>query len=76
MALFVRQDDTRTKYQEKLAAELQEKAKQRGLDQSSVDGVEESKYLEGTKQTTGLAWLWVLITVVIIGGMFYVIFKG
>lgn len=76
MALFVRQDDTRTKYQEKLAAELQEKAKQRGLDQSQVDGVEESKYLEGTKQTTGLAWVWVLITLVVIGGMFYVIFKG
>lgn len=63
MALFVRQDSNRTKLQERLAAELNEKAKQRAEleNRERPDGVSDSQYVKDTKQTTSLAWVWVLI---------------
>jgi len=76
MALFVRQDDTRTKFQEKLAADLQEKARRNASNQLPPDGVEDAKYMENTKQTTGLAWVWVLILLLIVAVTFYLIFRG
>jgi len=63
MALFVNQNSNRTKLQEKLAAELQEKAKQKAAkgEVEAPDGVRDSAYLQGTKETTSLAWLWLLV---------------
>ena len=62
MALFIRQDDERSKLQERIAAELREKAKAKGqADPALPDGVEDTNYLKDTKQTTGLAWVWVVI---------------
>lgn len=69
MGLYVRQDQSRTELQERIAAELQEKAKNRTKQQDAPDGVDDSTYIEGTKRTTSLAWAWLLIgvaTVVII----------
>jgi len=78
MALFVNQNSNRTKLQEKLAAELQEKAKKRAEmdDQQRPDGVDDSAYLKGTKQTTSLAWLWAIIAVAIIGLIIYVVIRS
>ena len=78
MALFVNQNSNRTKLQEKLAAELQEKAKKRAEmeDIDRPDGVDDSAYLEDTKQTGSLAWLWVLVALVIIGGVVYLFFQS
>ena len=73
MGLFVNQNDQRSKLQERIAAELREKAKASSLqEKASLDGVEDVKYLEGTKQTTTLAWAWVLIAIMAAGvlGMF------
>jgi hypothetical protein len=73
MGLFVSQNDQRSKLQERIAAELREKAKASSLqEKASLDGVEDVKYLEGTKQTTTLAWAWVLIVIMAAGviGMF------
>jgi hypothetical protein len=61
MALFVRQDDNRTEMQKRLATELQERAKKRAEEVEIPDGVDDSAYIKGTKQTTSLAWVWVLI---------------
>ena len=61
MALFVRQDESRTELQDRIAAELQEKARKRAQDAERPDGVDDSKYIEGTKGTSGLAWAWVLV---------------
>lgn len=69
MGLYVRQDQNRTELQERIAAELQEKAKNRSKQQDTPDGVDDSKYIEGTKRTTSLAWAWLLIgiaTIVVI----------
>lgn len=61
MALFVRQDENRSEYQKKLATELQEKSKQRADVVITPDGVEDSAYMKGTKKTTSLAMVWLLI---------------
>lgn len=77
MALFVNQNSNRTKLQEKLAAELQEKAKKRAQmeDLELPDEVTDSDYLKNTKQTTSLAWLWTLIAIVVIGLIIYALIQ-
>lgn len=64
MALFVRQSEDRSKYQEQIAAELQEKARKRALEESQSGDIEDSAYLKDTKSTTSLAWVWVVIVLV------------
>ena len=71
MGLFVNQNDQRSKLQERIAAELREKAKASSLqEKASLDGVEDVKYLEGTKQTTTLAWALIVIMAAGVVGMF------
>lgn len=67
MSLYLRQQDTRSELQDKLAKELQERAKKKALESERPDGVTDSAYIQGTKQTTSLAWVWVLIAVAAIG---------
>lgn len=67
MALFIRQDDNRSKLQERLAAELREKAKRTAEQNELPDGVTDSAYIKDTKVTTKLAWVWVLIAIGAIG---------
>ena len=63
MGLFVNQQDQRSELQERIAAELREKAKASSLqEKATMDGVDDIRYLEGTKQTT-LAWAWILIAI-------------
>lgn len=65
MALYVRKDDNRTALQERVAAELQEKLRA-NQPSDNPDGVDDSRYIEGTKQTTSLAWAWIGIGIAII----------
>lgn len=69
MALFVNQENTRTKLQQRIAADLADKAKNKAAegDGSRPDGVEDSAYLENSKVTTSLAWVWILIAVAAVG---------
>ncbi len=67
MALFIKQDDNRSELQSKLAAELQERAKERAKMADRPDGVEDSQYIKGTKVTTSLAWVWILIILATVG---------
>ena len=76
MALYVRQSDDRSELQKRLATELQEKAKKKALEAERPDGVSDSNYLEETKQTTGLAWVWVLLTFVAIGLLIYIVIQS
>lgn len=65
MALFIRQSEDRSKLQEKLAAELREKAKARSqMDTTPPDGVTDMNYLKDTKTTTSLAWIWIVVVLV------------
>lgn len=67
------QENTRTKLQERIAAELAEKNKSKSdfSDGDQPDGVEDSAYLEGTKKTTSLAWAWVLLFLIFAGAIIY-----
>lgn len=67
MALFIRQNDNRSQLQERLAAELQERAKLKAQKSDLPDGVSDSQYMKDTKQTTSLAWLWILLVLIVIG---------
>lgn len=73
MGLYVKQSDTRSQLQEKLAAELQEKARAKAKEADMPDGVDDSAYIEGTKRTTSLAWVWALIFLAFIGIVIWLI---
>ena len=62
----MKQNETRSELQKRVAAELQDKAKKKALEAERPDGVTDSAYLKDTKDTTSLAWAWVLIGIAII----------
>ncbi len=66
MSLYLKQSETRSQLQDKLAKELQDRAKKKALETERPDGVTDSAYIKDTKQTTSLAWAWVLIVVAIV----------
>jgi hypothetical protein len=66
MSLYLKQSETRSQLQDKLAKELQERAKKKAIETEQPDGVTDSAYLKNTKATTSLAWVWVLIGIAII----------
>lgn len=76
MALYVKQSDTRSALQEKLAQELQDKARAKAKEAELPDGVEDSAYIEGTKKTTTLAFAWLIIAVVAIGIVVWLLIVG
>ena len=66
MSLYLKQNESRSQLQEKLAKELQERAKQKAQPHDRPDGVMDSEYIKRTKETTSLAWVWVLIGMAVI----------
>lgn len=73
MGIIVNKQDGRSKLQERIAAELREKhQKYHDPERQVVDGVDDMQYLKGTKQTTTLAWAWMII--VIMAGIIVVLF--
>jgi len=65
--LYLKQSETRSELQNKLAAELQDRARKKAADFGDrPDGVTDAEYMKNTKQTTSLAWAWVLIGVAIV----------
>lgn len=67
MALFIRQNENRSQLQERLAAELQTRAKERDKIDNHPDGVTDSEYMKNTSQTSSMAWLWILIVIAALG---------
>lgn len=78
MAIIVNQQDNRTELQKRIAAELTEKAKKKKTSEAELpDGVDDSRYVEGTKVTTSLAWVWILIAIaVVVALVAYIIASG
>lgn len=65
MGIIVNQQDNRSELQKKIAAELSDKAKKKhDATHDLPDGVEDSAYIQGTKHTTSLAWVWALLVLV------------
>ena len=69
------QQNERTELQKRIAAELAEKAKKKSLesDKERPDGVTDSAYLQNTKSTTSLAWVWVLIVIAFVGVLIWLV---
>jgi type VI protein secretion system component VasF len=65
MGLFIQQDE-RTELQKKLAAELQDRARERSKLANMPDGVDDSQYIKGTKKTTTLSWAWMAIVIAVV----------
>lgn len=66
MGIYNQQDEEyKSELQKKLAAELQEKLRtgEHRKVANKPDGIEDSAYIEGTKKTTSLAWIWMLILI-------------
>jgi hypothetical protein len=69
MALYLKQNDTRSELQKRVAAELQAKAKQDAEAADLPDGVTDSQFIKGTTATGRFAWIWVLAIVLIVVGL-------
>lgn len=66
MSLHMKRSEVQSELQKRVAAGLQEKAKLKALETEQPDGVTDSAYIKGTKETTSLAWVWVLIGIAIV----------
>ena len=66
-------NEQRSQLQERVAAELQERLREKARSADLPDGVEDSAYIKGTKQTTTLAWVWILITIAVVGIVVWII---
>lgn len=69
------QQNERTELQKRIAAELAEKAKKKAEEPKGdrPDGVDDSAYLEKTKKTTSLAWVWMLIAVAFVAILIWLV---
>jgi len=74
MGRYYEQNENRSQLQQKIAADLRAKAASRAKDEGEEnpydvrrDGIEDSAYIKGTKQTTTLAWAWLVIFFMAIG---------
>ena len=76
MALFVRQDENRSELQQRLATELQERARKKAEEAELPDGVTDSQYIKGTKETTSLLWVWMVVAVLAIGVVVFLVVKS
>ncbi len=81
MGRYIQQTESRSELQQRIAADLRAKAaakaKQEGGEDSTPntpDGIEDSAYIKGTKETTTLAPVWLLIFIAIIAAFIYFIY--
>ncbi len=78
MGLHVKQNKTRSQFQEQLDADLRAKIQaQKDMELDTPDGVDESAYIEGTTQSSSV-WLWAILAVlaVVLLVVFIVIMNG
>lgn len=62
MGMYLKQSESRSELQQRIAAELKAKAEAKSkIEEKPHDAIEDSRYIEGTKRTTTLAPVWLLI---------------
>lgn len=69
MGLFIQQKDNRSQLQERLAAELRERAKMQASGAEPIDQTKNSNYLKDTEVATSRSWLWFVVAVVVIAAI-------
>jgi F0F1-type ATP synthase assembly protein I len=75
MALFVRQDENRSELQQRLATELQDRARKKAEEAELPDGVTDSQYIKGTKESSSLLWAWLVIGFLVVAAAIILIVK-
>lgn len=79
MGRYMKQEQTRSELQQRLAADLRAKAAARHNNEGETVDIEDSRYMEGSKATTKLAWLWAIIVIAAIAifvGLAYLAFTS
>lgn len=62
MGMYMKQAESRSELQQRIAAELKAKAEQKSkIEEKPRDAIEDSAYIQGTKRTTTLAPVWLLL---------------
>lgn len=75
MGLFIRQDENRTELQERLAAELREKAKLKASGGELLDETKNSRYLKDTQEVGKFGWIWPVVVLVFFAGFIIYMFS-
>lgn len=65
MGILVEHDKERSRLQERISADLRQRASETSK-QESFDGVEDSAMLEGTRETGKFSWFWAVLIVLAI----------
>ena len=66
MGLFIQQNENRSKLQERLAAELREKAALQAASTEPLDQTKNSNYIKDTVQTSDRMWFWIISGIIAI----------
>jgi hypothetical protein len=81
MGRYVQQSESRSELQQRIAADLRAKAAAKARQEgeggdapNAPDGVEDSAYIKGTKSTTTLAPVWLLIFFIAVGVFIYFVY--
>lgn len=74
MGILLRQSDERSKYQERITADLRERMKQQANGSEPLDQTKQSNYIKDTDQASERLWLWlVVVGAVVIGVAIFII---
>ena len=77
MALFIRQNEDRSKLQERLSAELQERSSQRAkVEKDTSDKLEDSSFFNDTQSSSKMLWVWFLIFAAIFIIVGFMVYRG
>lgn len=79
MGLYVRKDEQRSKLQERIAADLREKARASANDDKKppvIDGVEDSGYMQNTNSSSPLLGVWLALLVIGVGVVIMLIVRS
>lgn len=79
MGLYVRQDEQRTKLQEKIAADLRAKAAERpktDIDGPTYDGEKDASIVEDTHKSSPLLAVWLALGVATVAAVVYLIVRS
>lgn len=78
MGLYVRQDEQRSKLQEKIAADLRAKAAEkskRDIEGPTLDGVDDSGIVEHTHKSSPLLAVWLILAAATVAVVIYFVVR-
>lgn len=71
MALFIKQNEPRSDLQQRIAADLDKRLKTSNVQGPEVK-TEKQALLDDTSPTSGSAWLWIVMGIVVLGAITFI----